>query len=97
MRLEWKPPRPLGAAVIGLGLKLAAMPALAWSILRALGAPDPLLRAVVLEAGMPAMITAGAVAMLAGLAPELVAALVGYGVLFGIVTVPAWAWLLASL
>jgi predicted permease len=96
MRLEWRPPRPMAAVALGLGLKLVAMPALAWLLLRALDAPETLLRAVVLEAGMPAMITAGAVAMLAGLAPELVAALVGYGVLFGIVTVPAWAWLLST-
>ena len=97
MRLELRPPRPFGAVLLGLGLKLVAMPALAWLLLRALSAPEPLLRAVVLEAGMPAMITAGAVAMLTGLAPELAAALVGYGVLFGIVTVPACAWLLSTL
>jgi len=97
MRLECKPPRPLGALALGLGLKLAVMPALAFCVLRALSAPEPLLRAVVLEAGMPAMITAGAVAMVSGLAPELAAALVGYGVVFAIVTVPALAWLLTAL
>lgn len=97
MRLSWQTPRPLGAALLGLGLKLVLMPALACALLFALSAPQPLLRAVVLEAGMPAMITAGAVASLAGLAPELTAALVGYGVLFGIVTVPALAFMLGAL
>ena len=94
MRLSWQPPRPFGAVLLGLGLKLALMPLVAYGLLRALSAPEPLLRVVVLEAGMPSMITAGAVAMLAGLAPELTAALVGYGVVIGIVSVPALAWLL---
>jgi predicted permease len=96
MRLSWQAPRPLGAALLGLGLKLVLMPALAFGVLMLLSAPEALLRAVVLEAAMPAMITAGAVASLAGLAPELTAALVGYGVLFGVVTVPALAWLLGA-
>ena len=96
MRLSWRPPRPLGAAVFGLSLKLIVMPALAFAVLALLSAPRALTHAVVLEAGMPAMITAGAVASLAGLAPELTAALVGYGVLFGIVTVPTLAWLLGA-
>jgi hypothetical protein len=34
------------------------------------------------------MITAGALATMAGLAPELCAALVGYGVLLSLVTLP---------
>ena len=57
-------------------------------------APPELLKVAVLEAGMPAMITAGALAMLAGLAPELAAALVGYGVVLGMLTLPVLARLL---
>jgi hypothetical protein len=37
------------------------------------------------------MITAAALAMAAGLAPELAAALVGWGVVASLVTVPLWA------
>jgi predicted permease len=37
---------------------------------------------------MPPMITAGALATMAGLAPELAAALVGYGVLLALVVLP---------
>jgi hypothetical protein len=38
---------------------------------------------------MPPQISAGAVAIAAGLAPELVAALVGYGILLAFITLPA--------
>jgi hypothetical protein len=37
------------------------------------------------------MITAGALCMSAGIAPELAAALVGYGIVLAQVTVPLWA------
>lgn len=40
----------------------------------------------VMEAGMPPMITAGAVASIAGLAPRLSAAIVGYGILLSFIT-----------
>jgi hypothetical protein len=40
---------------------------------------------------MPPMISAGALAAMAGLAPRLVAALVGYGVLLALLSVPALA------
>jgi len=43
---------------------------------------------------MPSMITAGALAAAAGLAPELAAALVGYGIVLSLATLPLWLWLL---
>jgi predicted permease len=42
---------------------------------------------------MPSMITAGVLAIAHNLAPRLAAALVGYGILVSMLTVPAWAWL----
>ena len=53
-----------------------------------------LLRANVLESAMPSMITAAALAISHQLAPRLAAALVGYGILLSLLTLPAWAWLL---
>ncbi|WP_151028996.1 AEC family transporter [Aliarcobacter cibarius] len=40
----------------------------------------------ILEAAMAPMITAGAIAAMAGLAPRLSSAIVGYGILFSFVT-----------
>jgi predicted permease len=45
---------------------------------------------------MPTMITAMALAAAANLAPRLAAALVGYGIVLSTLTIPAWAWVLAS-
>jgi predicted permease len=95
LRIELRFPRPWSSFALGLGLKLVLMPLLAWLLARGLGAPPLLAQVAVLEAGMPAMITAGAIAMLAGLAPELAAGLVGYGVLVSMLTLPMIAYLLS--
>ena len=47
-------------------------------------------KVVVLEAAMPAMISAGVLAMNYQLAPRLASSLVGYSLLLSLVTV--WAW-----
>ena len=41
-------------------------------------------------------ITAGALLSMAGLAPELAAALVGYGIVLSMATLPLWHWALSS-
>jgi predicted permease len=46
---------------------------------------------------MPPMITAAALLSLAGLAPELAAALVGFGIVLSMATLPAWHAVLATL
>ncbi|NLI75808.1 MAG: AEC family transporter [Candidatus Riflebacteria bacterium] len=79
---------PLG---IGLGLKLVVSPLAAWTLCRALGLSGEAVRVAIFEAGMPPMISAGAVAILAGLAPDLAAALMGFGILAGFVTLPLLA------
>jgi hypothetical protein len=84
----------VGPLVAGLGLKLVAAPLAALALCRALGFEGPAAAATVLEAGMPPMISAGALALLAGLAPELSAALVGLGILASFFTLPALASLL---
>jgi len=42
----------------------------------------------VFETGMPPMITAGALAIVAGLAPELIAGMVGFGIVLSFLTLP---------
>lgn len=69
-------------------LKLIIMPILAFGILFAMGTEPLALKTAVLESGMPSMITAGALAIAAGFAPELSAALVGYGIVISLVTLP---------
>lgn len=75
----------------GLVLKLALMPALAWALLPLLGLHGEMARTTVLEAAMPSMVTAGALAIAQQLAPRLAAAMVGYGLLLSLLTLPLWA------
>lgn len=80
--------KPLAA---GLLLKLGVMPALATVLVPLLGLHGEMARATVLESAMPSMVTAGAMAIAHGLAPRLAAAMVGYGLLLSLLTLPLWA------
>jgi malate permease and related proteins len=91
LKLELRPPKDFVALGVGLGAKMVLFPLLAFALARALGAPHVPSRVAVLESGMPPMITAGALAIMAGLAPELSAALVGYGIPLALVTLPLLA------
>ncbi|WP_045770768.1 AEC family transporter [Xanthomonas albilineans] len=84
---------PLAA---GLALKLLLLPALVWLLSLALGLRGQLLQANVLESAMPTMITAALLAISHRLAPRLAAALVGYGILLSLLTLPAWLWVLGA-
>ncbi len=85
LRLSMNNLRPLGAGLL-IKLVLAPLAALACSML--LGLEGEAVRVAIFEAGMPPMVTAGAVAIMAGLAPELAAALVGFGIIGAFVTLP---------
>ncbi len=80
-----------------LVLKLIIMPILAFGILFAMGTEPLALKTAVLESGMPSMITAGALAIAAGFAPALSAALVGYGIIVSLVTLPMIIYLLEKM
>jgi len=82
--------------VAGLTLKLLVMPLIALGLAAALGMTGKLHDTVVLESAMPPMITAAALAISHKLAPGLAAAMVGYGILLSLITLPAWAWLLQT-
>jgi predicted permease len=91
LRLRITPPKQVGALLVGLLLKLLIMPALALGIVSVLGLSADVRAVAVLETAMPSMITAAALAMAAGLAPELSAAWVGWGIVLSLFTVPIWA------
>lgn len=82
------------ALIVGLLLKLLGLPVLAWGLGCAFGLGGAALAATVLESAMPPMITAAALAAEARLRPELAAAMVAYGLLASLFTLPLWAALL---
>lgn len=81
---------------IAMVIKLLLLPLLALGIMLSFGWQGLAAQVTVLEAAMPFMITGGAVAISAGLKPRLVASLIGYGVIAGLITVPIWALILHS-
>ncbi|MDG4476645.1 AEC family transporter [Thiovibrio frasassiensis] len=77
--------KPLG---IGLVIKLAVAPLLALLLCRILGLNTLAAQVAIFEAGMPPMVSAGALAIMAGLSPKLTAALIGLGIIFSFLTLP---------
>ncbi len=73
-----------------LCIKLVVMPMLALIAFLALGKLNLTAKTTILQAGMPAMITAGALAASHNLAPRMASAIVGYGVLLSLISVPLW-------
>ena len=85
LRLKPEVLKPMSA---GLLMKLVLAPLLALAVCRLFGFDSEAARVAVFEAGMPPMVSAGALAIMAGLAPELTAALVGLGIFLSFVTLP---------
>jgi predicted permease len=90
-RLATEDRQPLSAALF---IKLVLTPAITLSALYSFGLSDLVIQVTIMEAAMPAMISAGALAIMSGLAPTLAAAIVGYGVLLCLLTLPIWFYLL---
>ncbi|HIJ78949.1 MAG: AEC family transporter [Desulfobulbaceae bacterium] len=84
-RLKAEVVKPL---VVGLVVKLCVAPLLALLFCRFFELDSLAARVAVFEAGMPPMVSAGAMAIIAGLSPELTAALVGGGIILSFVTLP---------
>lgn len=93
LRLRLRPGilAPLG---YGMAIKLLAAPVVALLVCRLLGLSGLASDIAVFEAGMPPMVTAGALAVAAGLDAELSVALVGFGIFFSFVSLPLIYWLL---
>jgi malate permease and related proteins len=78
----------------GLGIKLILAPMIALGLCRALGLQGDAVSVSIFEAGMPPMVSAGALAILAGLSPSLAAALAGLGIMLSFITLPILYYLL---
>ena len=90
-RLERTAPDQAGPLLHGLLLKLVLVPAALLAIYLLAGVPHGMpLRATVLEAAMPPMITSAILAADRGLEPGLARAMVGVGIPIGVLT--AWSW-----
>ena len=75
----------------GLGLRMVVAPAAVLGVVAATGVGGVVWEAATLEAAMPPMVTAGIVAIDAGLDERLAAALTGGGILAALVTLPVVA------
>lgn len=78
----------IGPLSFGLVVKLLVAPLCALAIGRLLGAGGTAFEVSVIEAGMPPMVTAAALAVIAGMDAELSVALVGAGILLSFGTLP---------
>ncbi len=72
----------------GLLVRLLVTPLLFLFLCRILGLEGTAVRVSLFETAMPPMVTAGALASIAGLNPRLTSAMVGFGILFSFFTLP---------
>ncbi len=73
---------------VGLSIKLIAAPLAALFLCKIAGLSGEAVRVAIFESGMPPMVSAGALAIMADLSPQLTAALVGIGIVLSFVTLP---------
>ncbi len=81
-------PRVFQPMAFGLAVKLIVAPLAVLAGCRLLGLESLAVDVTIFEAGMPPMVTAGAMAIAAGLVPELAAALVSLGMALAFVSLP---------
>ncbi|WP_294945241.1 AEC family transporter [Sulfurivirga sp.] len=92
LQLKLRLPQGLGQPfAVGMALKMGLMPLMALWLIQLLEMRGLPARTALLEAAMPTMITAGAVAASHNLQPRLAAAMVGWGVLAAFITLPLWS------
>ncbi len=97
--LQWKlrlAREDLQPLLIALLLILVVTPTFAWCVIRLLGVQGLVARVIVMEAAMPAMISAGVLASAHHLAPRLASMVVGYSLLLSLLTVWIWRLLLGA-
>lgn len=78
----------LSPILIGLFLKLLISPFIIFLVCKAFGYNDLITKVSVFEAGMPPMISGGALAIISNLNPKLSATLLGMGILISFLTLP---------
>jgi len=94
-QMRWRlQPSVLAPLGFGLGIKLVAAPLVALLLCRLLGLHGLPADIPIFEAGMPPMVTAGALAVVAGMEAELAVSLVGMGIILSFGTLPLLYFLL---
>ncbi len=81
-------PEVIKPLLAGITIKLILAPLAALLFCRLFGLDSLGPRVAIFEAGMPPMVSAGALAIMANLSPQLTAALVGLGILASFLTLP---------
>jgi len=95
LQLRWRLDRSvIGPLSYGLLIKLLIAPVAALVVCRLFGLTGLPVDISVFEAGMPPMVTAAALAVVAGMESELAIALVGIGIIFAFATLPIVYFLL---
>lgn len=74
--------------IVGLSIKMFIAPALVLLLFILIGFKGTIYQVTVFEAAMPPMITAGALAIMAGLSPKLTASMLAYGLLLSFISLP---------
>ncbi len=82
------PANELGPFALGLLIRLLITPVLFILACKFLGLSGEAVQVSLFETAMPPMVTAGALASIAGLKPGLTSAMVGFGILFSFLTLP---------
>lgn len=88
------PARVIRPLFFGLGIKLIAAPIMTLLVFQLLGITGLVAKVAVMEAGMPPMVVASAMAVIAGMEAELAVALVGAGIILSFCTIPLLYWLM---
>lgn len=89
-RLPARVVAPLG---FGLAIKLLVAPLIALLFCRSAGLNGMAVDVSILESAMPPMVTAGALAVVAGMDADLAVAMIGIGIILSFGTLPAIFWL----
>jgi predicted permease len=87
------PPKVVAPLGFGLAVKLLVAPLSALLVCRLSGLSGMVVDVSILEAAMPPMVTAGALAVIAGLDADLAVALIGIGIVLSFGTLPVIFWL----
>jgi predicted permease len=80
--------------LVGIVYCLILTPVFAWGLVLVFGIEGLVAKVIVLDAAMPAMISAGVLAVSYNLAPRLASSLIGYSLMLSLVTVWLWRLLL---
>ncbi|BCG47988.1 Auxin efflux carrier family protein [Citrifermentans bremense] len=87
------PPRVFTPLAFGLTVKLLLAPLLALLVCRFLEVNGMVVDVSILESAMPPMVTAGALAVVAGMDSDLAVAMIGIGIILSFGTIPTIYWL----